>query len=100
MGAWQSLEMFSRKGMGFAKLYPGGTGWLSTALVQSLVNRGQYEAALATADEEWTRSGSDDKQAPEFRNICVLQPGLLNRHSQIGKQEMQEAWRRAEPSVC
>ncbi len=70
MNAWQSLETFSSKGMAVARFYPGGTSWLSTALVQSLVNRGKYDEALAAADLEWNRSGSDDRQAQNLGTMC------------------------------
>jgi len=75
--------------MGFAKLYPGGTAWLATALVQSLVNRGQYEAALAAADEEWHRSGSNDKQAQNLGTLCFA-AGVAKQAQSDWKQA--QAW--------
>jgi tetratricopeptide (TPR) repeat protein len=70
MGSWQSLETFCRKGMALSAIQPGGSALLSTALVQSLVNRGQYEAALSAAESEWARSGSDDRQAQNLGTMC------------------------------
>ncbi len=70
MGAWQSLETFCRKGMPLSRIQPGGSSLLSTALVQSLVNRGQYEAALSAADAEWAKSGNDDRQAQNLGTMC------------------------------
>jgi tetratricopeptide (TPR) repeat protein len=70
MGAWKSLEGFARKGMPFSRLYPGGSIWLSTALVQSLVNRGHYDDAMAAADAEWNRSGKDERQAQNLGTLC------------------------------
>src|ERR1700684_2340450 len=47
MAAWKSTELSASKGMVISRLYPGGSAWLTTALVQRLVTRGQYDAALA-----------------------------------------------------
>lgn len=70
MNAWRSLDAFAQKGMVVAKIQPGGSAWLSTALVQSLVNRGQYDEAIAAANAEWERSGSIDRYAQNLGTLC------------------------------
>jgi len=87
MGAWQSVEMFCRKGMAFSKFFPGGSSWLSTALVQSLVTRGQYKDALAAADAEWTRSGEDEKHAQNLGTLCFA-AGVANQAERDVKQSL------------
>jgi tetratricopeptide (TPR) repeat protein len=87
MGAWQSVEMFCRKGMAFSKIFPGGSSWLSTALVQSLVTRGAYKDALTAADAEWARSGEDDKQAQNLGTLCFA-AGVANQAERDVKQAL------------
>jgi len=87
MNAWKSVEAFCHKGMPFSRLFPGGSSWLSTALVQSLVSRGQYKDALAAADFEWNRSGADDKHAQNLGTLCFA-AGVANQAQRDVKQAL------------
>ena len=70
MGGWNTVEAIGRSAPKLRKLLPGGTPWLSTALVQSLVNRGQYKEAIVRAEEEWARTSNDAKQRQTLGTIC------------------------------
>ncbi|HEY9717915.1 MAG TPA: hypothetical protein V6C69_10630 [Trichormus sp.] len=87
MGAWQSVETFCRKGMAFSRIFPGGSSWLSTALVQSLVTRGEYKDALTAAETEWSKSGEDDKQAQNLGTLCFA-AGVANQAARDVKQAL------------
>lgn len=69
-GAWKSLEQISSKSLGYKRVLPGGTAWLSTALVQSLVNRGQYTQASEIAQSEWNQCGDNEKQKQGLGTLC------------------------------
>jgi len=88
MGAWKMVETVGSKGPWLRKVLPGGSPWLTTALVQSQVNRGQYEAALAASQSEWDFYVNDEKQKTNLGTIAftagLAQQGLGNiRESQM-----------------
>ncbi|MBS2001497.1 MAG: hypothetical protein JST44_08320 [Cyanobacteria bacterium SZAS LIN-5] len=82
MGAWKMVETIGSKGPWLRKVLPGGSPWLTTALVQSQVNRGQYEAALAASQSEWDFYVNDEKQKTNLGTIAftagLAQQGLGN----------------------
>lgn len=82
MGAWKMVETVGSKGPLLRKVLPGGSPWLTTALVQSQVNRGQYEAALAASQSEWDFYAADEKQKTNLGTIAftagLAQQGLGN----------------------
>jgi hypothetical protein len=82
MGAWKMVETVGSKGPWLRKVLPGGSPWLTTALVQSQVNRGQYEAALAASQSEWDFYVNDEKQKTNLGTIAftagLAQQGLGN----------------------
>jgi hypothetical protein len=82
MGSWKMVETVGSKGPLLRKLLPGGSTWLTTALVQSQVNRGQYDAALAAALDEWDFYSKDEKQRTNLGTLSftagLAQQGLGN----------------------
>ncbi|MBS1956442.1 MAG: hypothetical protein JST89_19805 [Cyanobacteria bacterium SZAS-4] len=88
MGAWKMVETVGQKGPLLRKVLPGGSPWLTTALVQSQVNRGQYDAALAACQSEWDFYSADEKQRTNLGTLAftagLAQQGLNNiKESQV-----------------
>ncbi len=88
MGAWKMVETVGNKGPMLRKLLPGGSAWLTTAMVQSQVNRGQYEAALTASQGEWDFYSKDEKQRTNLGTLAftagLAQQGLGNiKESQV-----------------
>lgn len=82
------VETVGQKGPMLRKLLPGGSAWLTTALVQSQVNRGQYDAALAASQGEWDFYSKDEKQRTNLGTLAftagLAQQGLGNiKESQV-----------------
>jgi len=82
MGSWKMVETVGSKGPLLRKVLPGGSPWLTTALVQSQVNRGQYDAALAASQSEWDFYSKDEKQRTNLGTLAftagLAQQGLGN----------------------
>lgn len=82
MGGWKMVETIGSKGPWLRKVLPGGSPWLTTAMVQSQVNRGQYDAALAASQNEWDCYASDEKQKTNLGTLAftagLAQQGLGN----------------------
>ena len=71
MNAWKTVESVGRRALKLHKYIPNGSGWASMALVQSLVGRGQFDEAIAVADDEWERSHEDEKQLQNLGPLCA-----------------------------
>ena len=70
MGAWKTVEAIGLKSGQLRKLIPGGTTWLTTAYLQTLVSRGRYKEAIAASQSEWERSSEDPKQIQYLGTVC------------------------------
>ncbi len=89
MGSWKMVETVGSKGPLFRKVLPGGSPWLTTALVQSLVNRGQYKEALVAAQDEWDYYSKDDKQRTNLGTLAFT-AGLAQQG--IGSIKESQMW--------
>ena len=89
LGAWQTVESVGRAAMRLRKVLPGGSAWLSAALVQSLVNRGQYEDALTVAEQEWDMYSTDDRGKQNLGTICFA-AGIANQAQ--GEFKQAQVW--------
>ncbi|CAN5644086.1 hypothetical protein BH10CYA1_BH10CYA1_14140 [soil metagenome] len=82
MGSWKMVENVASKGPWVRKVLPGGSIMLTTTLVQSQVNRGQYDAALAAAQAEWDLYSKDEKERNRLGTVAftagLAQQGLGN----------------------
>ena len=77
-GAWKALEAIGTKGCDYRRFLPGGASWMSTAVVQSYVSRGQYKKPIDLAQREWDLCGDDDKQRQNLGTLCFA-AGLANQ---------------------
>jgi tetratricopeptide (TPR) repeat protein len=71
MGAWQTQERLCRMASNWWKLFPGGGCTAATLLVQSLVNRGQYEEAIEFGRQQYEVHASDAKAAQNLAGMYV-----------------------------
>lgn len=89
LGSWKMVETVGSKGPLLRKLLPGGSTWLTTALVQSQVNRGQYETALKAVQEEWDYYCNDEKQKVNLGTLAFT-GGLAEQG--LGNIKGSQAW--------
>lgn len=70
-GAWKTTEAICSLATKYRFLVPNGGSWASMAKVQSLISRGKFDEAIEVAEQEWEKSGSNEKQALNLGPMCA-----------------------------
>lgn len=70
-GAWKTQEHLSRKACKWWRMFPGGGTTAATLLVQSLTNRGEFEEAIKTGEEQFNIHGSNAKASQNLAGMYV-----------------------------
>lgn len=70
-GAWKTQEHLCRVAARWWRFFPGGGSTAATLLVQSLVNRGEFEEALSVGEEQFQIHAGNPKAAQNLAGMYV-----------------------------
>ncbi|MBY0357550.1 MAG: tetratricopeptide repeat protein [Candidatus Obscuribacterales bacterium] len=69
--SWQAQEKICRWAMSYRTVLPGGASWAVQALLQQMLNRGQYKEAMAFGGQEYDRTAAKNPKDQSLASLCA-----------------------------
>jgi tetratricopeptide (TPR) repeat protein len=82
--AWHAQDMIARTALKFRKVFPGGTGWASQALMGQMANRQQFKELIDFGNAEYEATAKKDQNiAPLCAYMGIAHQMQNDPHSAI-----------------